>query len=172
MLMPSGPTSFRLVYSSKRTRVVRQQKGICRRRSPVAWQRGGTRGKRIEDTSQTGLAPAGCASVSSSVRVQKQQLLEDFVTATGYVHKYALWLLNHAEEVLVLAWKTLNRICAKRLIPFLPDPLERLEEEGHVQLSQEHRSLLLSMSSADKGTRISDLIPRSSSCHRLQLLVY
>ncbi len=97
---------------------------------------------------------------------QKQQILEEFVTATGYARKYALWLLNHVEEVftpptalrrqygpeveeaLVLAWKTLNRICAKRLIPFLPDMLENLEEEGHVQLSQEHRSRLLSMSAA------------------------
>jgi site-specific recombinase XerD len=96
----------------------------------------------------------------------KQQLLEDFVTATGYARKYALWLLNHAEEVfqtptglrrrygpeveqaLVLAWKTLNRICAKRLIPFLPRIVETLEQHGHLQLSEEHRSLLLSMSAA------------------------
>jgi len=102
-----------------------------------------------------------CASAS-----QKQQILEDFVGATAYARKYARWLLNHVEEVfvpptalrrqygpeveeaLVLVWKTLNRICAKRLIPFLPDILETLEEEGHVQLSKEHRSLLLSMSAA------------------------
>jgi hypothetical protein len=73
---------------------------------------------------------------------QKQQILDEFVTATGYARKYALWLLNHVEEVfapptaqrcrygpeveeaLVLAWKTLNRICTKRLIPFLPDILK------------------------------------------------
>ena len=102
-----------------------------------------------------------CASAS-----QKQQILEDFVGATGYARKYARWLLNHVEEVFVpptalrrqygpeveealaLVWKTLNRICAKRLIPFLPEILETLEEEGHVQLSKEHRSLLLSMSAA------------------------
>jgi hypothetical protein len=96
----------------------------------------------------------------------KQQILEEFVSATGYARKYARWLLNHSKEVfappaafrrhygpeveeaLVLVWKTLNRICAKRLIPFLPDILETLEEEGHVQLSKEHRSLLLSMSAA------------------------
>ena len=108
------------------------------------------------------VAPAyHCASAS-----QKQQILEDFVGATGYARKYARWLLNHTEEVfapptalrrqygpeveeaLVVVWKTLNRICAKRLIPFLPDILETLEEEGHVQLSKEHRSLLLSMSAA------------------------
>lgn len=96
----------------------------------------------------------------------KQQLLEDFVSATGYARKYALWLLNHAEEVfqtptglrrryepeveqaLVLAWKTLNRICAKRLIPFLPSIVETLEQHGHLQLSEKHRGLLLSMSAA------------------------
>jgi site-specific recombinase XerD len=97
---------------------------------------------------------------------QKQHILEEFVTATGYARKYAQWLLNHTEEIfttpvvlrrrygpeveeaLVLIWKTLNRICAKRLVPFLPDILETLEEHGHVQLSKEHRSLLLSMSAA------------------------
>jgi site-specific recombinase XerD len=97
---------------------------------------------------------------------QKQQILEEFVTATGYVRKYAQWLLNHTEEVfaptialrrrygpeveeaLVLAWKTLNRICTKRLIPFLPSIVATLEEDGHLELNEEHRRLLLSMSSA------------------------
>ena len=108
------------------------------------------------------VAPAYHAASGS----HKQQLLEDFVTSTGYARKYALWLLNHAEEVLqtptglrrrygpeveqalVLAWKTLNRICAKRLIPFLPSIVETLEQHGHLQLSEEHRSLLLSLSAA------------------------
>jgi site-specific recombinase XerD len=95
----------------------------------------------------------------------KQQILEEFMSATGYTCKYARWLLNHVEEVfaptalrrrygpeieeaLVLIWKTLNRICAKRLIPILPDIFKTLEEEGHVQLSKEHRVLLHSMSAA------------------------
>ena len=30
---------------------------------------------------------------------QKQQILEEFVAATGYVRKYAQWLLNHSEGV-------------------------------------------------------------------------
>jgi hypothetical protein len=97
---------------------------------------------------------------------QKQTILEEFVTATGYVRKYAQWLLGHAEEVLmsptvlhrrygpeveealVLIWRALNRICSKRLIPFLPEMLDLLAEEGHLDLSQEHRMLLLSMSAA------------------------
>ena len=52
------------------------------------------------------------------------------------------------EEALVLAWKTLNRICTKRLMPFLPSIIEMLEQHGHVQLSTEDRSQLLSMSAA------------------------
>ena len=97
---------------------------------------------------------------------RKQQFLEDFVGGTGYTRTYARWLLNHSEEVfqaptdlrrrygpeveqaLVLVWKTLNRICAKRLIPFLPSIVETLEQHGHLHLSEEHRGLLLSMSAA------------------------
>jgi hypothetical protein len=30
---------------------------------------------------------------------QKRVLLEAFIATTGYVRKYARWLLNHAEEV-------------------------------------------------------------------------
>ena len=67
---------------------------------------------------------------------QKRTLLEAFIASTGYVPKYARWLLNHAEEVqqtqgrsrlstygtevqhpLFLAWHAANRICAKWLIP-------------------------------------------------------
>ncbi len=85
---------------------------------------------------------------------QRQEILEQFVADTGYARKYALWLLNHAEEVLtppatlrrrygpeveealVLIWGTLNRMCTKRLIPFLPDMLETLEGDGHLALNE------------------------------------
>jgi hypothetical protein len=97
---------------------------------------------------------------------QKKQILAQFMTLTGYVRKYAAWVLLHAEEILqaadeehqrygpevqqalVLAWETLNRICAKRLIPFLSNIIESLEKHGHLQLSEESRRQLLSMSAA------------------------
>jgi len=94
-------------------------------------------------------------------------LLEAFIATTGYVRKYARWLLNHAEEVqqthgrsqlrrygpdvqhaLFLAWNAANRICAKRLIPFLPTLLEALERHEHLHISDECRRQLLSMSAA------------------------
>jgi Integrase core domain len=96
----------------------------------------------------------------------KKQILAQFMTSTGYVRKYAMWVLNHAEEILqttaaspqryrpevqealVLAWETLNRICAKRLMPFLPSIIESLEQFGYLQLSEESRHILLSMSAA------------------------
>jgi hypothetical protein len=98
---------------------------------------------------------------------QKRTLLEAFIATTGYVRKYARWLLNHAEEVqqthgrsrlrrygpdvqhaLFLVWNAANRICAKRLIPFLPTLLEALERHEHLHLTEECRSQLLSMSAA------------------------
>src|SRR5206468_10923538 len=90
-----------------------------------------------------------------------------FMATTGYVRKYARWLLNHAEEVrqthgrsqlckygpevqhaLFLAWHAANRICAKRLIPFLPTLIEALERHEHLHISEEFRRQQLSMSAA------------------------
>ena len=98
---------------------------------------------------------------------QKRTLLDAFVATTGYHRTYARWLLNHAEEVhqthgrsqlrkygpqvqhaLFLAWHAANRICAKRLIPFLPTLIEALERHEHLHLSEECRRQLLSMSAA------------------------
>jgi hypothetical protein len=98
---------------------------------------------------------------------QKRTLLDAFVATTGYHRTYARWLLNHAEEVqrtlkrprprqygpevqhaLFLAWHAANRICAKRLMPFLPTLIEALERHEHLQISVECRRQLLSMSAA------------------------
>ncbi len=98
---------------------------------------------------------------------QKRTLLDAFVSTTGYHRTYARWLLNHAEQVqqthgrshlrrygpdiqhaLFLVWNAANRICAKRLMPFLPPLLEALERHEHLHLTEDCRSQLLSMSAA------------------------
>ena len=103
---------------------------------------------------------------ASSVK-KKSKLLDAFTTTTGYYRKYAMWLLNHAQEgqptpqrprprqygpdvqhALFLVWHASNRICAKRLIPFLPTLLEALERHEYLQLTEECRSQLLTMSAA------------------------
>jgi hypothetical protein len=98
---------------------------------------------------------------------QKRTLLDAFVATTGYHRTYARWLLNHAEDVqqthgrsqlrtygpdvqyaLFLAWHAANRICAKRLMPFLSTLLEALERHEYLHISEECRKQLLSMSAA------------------------
>src|SRR5690348_14682143 len=115
---------------------------------------------------------------------QKRTLLDAFVATTGYHRIYARWLLNHAEEVqqthgrsqlrtygpdvqhaLFLAWHAANRICAKRLIPFLPTLLEALEPHEHLQISEECRKQLLAMSAATADRLLSS--QRKQSQHGL-----
>src|SRR5712691_10611792 len=97
----------------------------------------------------------------------KEVILDEFVAATGYARKYAIRLLNHpsdqkltiarpraphygpeVQQALHLAWTAANHICAKRLVPFLPTLVESLERHGHLQLGEECRTRLLSMSPA------------------------
>jgi hypothetical protein len=103
----------------------------------------------------------------ASIVKKKSKLLDAFTATAGYNRKYAMWLLNHAKEVqhspqqprprhygpevqhaLFLVWHVANRICAKRLIPFLPTLVEALERHEHLHLTEECRSQLLSMSAA------------------------
>ncbi len=98
---------------------------------------------------------------------KKSKLLDAFTATTGYNRKYAMWLLNHAQEgqhppelqhprhygpdvqhALFLVWHAANCICAKRLIPYLPTLVEALERHEHLHLTEECRSQLLSMSAA------------------------
>src|SRR6202007_3276778 len=96
---------------------------------------------------------------------KKSKLLDAFTAATGYNRKYAMGLLNHAQveqstpqhprrrhygpqapHALFLAWHAANRICAKRLMPFLPTLVVALERHEHLHISEECRNQLLSMS--------------------------
>jgi hypothetical protein len=80
---------------------------------------------------------------SQASSAQKRALLDTFAQVTGYHRRYGMWLLNHAEDVLhapaykrpsqygpevqhalFLVWHAANRICAKRIIPFLPILIE------------------------------------------------
>ncbi len=98
---------------------------------------------------------------------EKGLLLDTVVAATGYTREYTIGLLKQpakgaqkivrlrppqygpqVQEALVLAWKVSDRICAKRLIPFLPTLIPCLERHGYLHLSEETRRKLLSMSTA------------------------
>lgn len=95
---------------------------------------------------------------------EKQRVLDGFVAATGYNRKHAIVLLNkdplpltdapsrsrkYDDEVtsaLIEIWKASNRICSKRLIPFLPTFIGSLERFGHLNISAETKDKLLSLS--------------------------
>jgi hypothetical protein len=98
---------------------------------------------------------------------EKRSILDEFVSGSGYHRKYAVTVLNHGirdavykkkmparvydEAVrlaLITVWKAANRICSKRLIPFLPEFVGALERFGHLSLPGEVRERLLTMSPA------------------------
>jgi len=99
---------------------------------------------------------------------QKRAILDEFIAATGYARKYAIRLLGQPTvprpvpitrprarqygpavvEALTVAWAASNYVCAKRLVPFLPDLVASLERHGHLTLSAEVRAHLLTLSAA------------------------
>jgi hypothetical protein len=127
-----------------------------------------------------------------ATELQRVAILNEFVAATGYARKYAIRRLNHpgvlqveiersraprygqeVQEALHLAWLAANRICAKRLVPFLPTLVESLERHGHLQLRPEVRTQLLTISSAtaDRLLRRYRVMPRTRSMTRAGTLL-
>lgn len=98
----------------------------------------------------------------------KSHILDEFVAATGYSRKYAIVVLTRdqvplpgpisrprpryygaqAQQALKVCWEASNYICAKRLVPFLPELVPTLERHGHLELSDDVRGQLLTMSTA------------------------
>jgi len=98
----------------------------------------------------------------------KNCLLNGFIAATGYQRKYAISLLNKSpaneqqtncigrkpiyddavQRALVTLWQVANQICAKRLVPFLPELVQSLERHGHLSLPVDIRKKLLTVSPA------------------------
>lgn len=80
---------------------------------------------------------------------------------------------SEVQEALHLAWLAANRICAKRLVPFLPTLVESLERHGHLQLTPEVRQQLLTISSAtaDRLLRAYRVLQRTRSMTRAGTLL-
>lgn len=99
---------------------------------------------------------------------EKSDLLSGFVAATGYNRKYATKLLNErkkkgaakgkrtrkrrydgeVEEALKKVWLASNRLCSKRLVPFLPKLVESMERFGYLSLAAGLKKKLLCVSAA------------------------
>ena len=102
-----------------------------------------------------------------SGRMDKGRILDEFVAIAKIHRKHAQRLLRTAKasrrsdprpgrriyddavrEMLVLLWEASDRICGKRLRCLLPALVESMQRHGHIQLADEIRAALLSMSAA------------------------
>lgn len=103
-------------------------------------------------------------------KFEKQKILDEFTSATGYHRKHAIRVLknqvqvqNHlkrktktyktiyrgeAVKALEQIWEIYGRICSKRLQPFLPEAIKVLERCHEIELSKDDKELLLKISSA------------------------
>ncbi len=103
-------------------------------------------------------------------KVEKQKMLDEFTSATGYHRKYAIRVLKNQEPVqnhlkrktktypaiyrgevvqaLEQIWEIYGRICAKRLQPILPEAIKVLERCEEIEMTKATKDLLLKISSA------------------------
>jgi hypothetical protein len=103
-------------------------------------------------------------------KVEKQNILDEFTSATGYHRKHAIRVLknkvqsqNHLNrktktyktiycgevvQALEQIWEIYGRICSKRLQPILSEALRVLERCKEIELPQATKELLLKISSA------------------------
>jgi hypothetical protein len=106
---------------------------------------------------------------------EKSKIIDEFVSVTGYLRKYAIHLLNKKDSLeqyggghvkgtiikrnkkkydeslkapLLTIWYAANQICSKRLVPFIPDLLVVLERFNHIALPADIRTKLLQISPA------------------------
>lgn len=120
---------------------------------------------------------------NAAPKAEKQKILDEFTATTGYHRKYANRLLKHYEanratkqpsnqqpkpdrrrkydddvkEALIVVWETASQLCSKRLVPFLPQLVDALERHGHLNLSQETRAKLLTISPATVDRLLADV---------------
>lgn len=106
-------------------------------------------------------------------KAEKQIILDELTTTTGYNRKYAIRVLRHPRrskglkkagrkrrytgetiQILEQLWEMGGRLCSKRLHPFLPEWIRKLEECGEISLTQEVKAQLLSMSRSTIDRRL------------------
>ena len=103
-------------------------------------------------------------------KAEKQKMLDEFTSVTGYHRKHAIRVLKNKVQVqnhhkrkpktyqtvyrgevvqaLEQIWEIYGHICSKRLQPFLPEAIRVLERCKEIELSKDTKELLLKISSA------------------------
>lgn len=100
-------------------------------------------------------------------RKEKERMLDELTSATGYHRKYLITALRKVEPVakkprrcqprvytaevrraIVQVWQASNHLCAKRLAPFLAEFVPILERLNHLKLTDEVRRKVVGISPA------------------------
>jgi hypothetical protein len=103
-------------------------------------------------------------------KVEKQKMLDEFSSATGYHRKHAIRVLKNQRQiqnhhkgkpktyqavyrgevvrVLEQIWEVYGRICSKRLQPFLAEGIKVLERCHEIEVSSDTKERLLKISSS------------------------
>jgi hypothetical protein len=101
----------------------------------------------------------------SANKARKGKMLDEFITITGYHRKAAIRMLLHKQERYVhhrgrpgrysvvieplrAIWEASDRLCSKRLQPFLPEMIKVLRQHGEQRIDSVQEKLLCTMSPA------------------------
>lgn len=130
---------------------------------------------RISMATRSELVGAIIDRYRSCSRLNKQQILDEFVAVTGYHRKHAIRVLGRREtkpprdrrqairygadvrEALVVLWEVSDRLCSKRLKPMVPILLPALERHGRLEVDAELRDKLLTVSAATMDRLLSEV---------------
>jgi len=117
-------------------------------------------------------------------KLEKQKILDEFTSATGYHRKHAIRVLKNkvqaqnrlrgktktyqrlyggeVVQALEQIWEIYGHICSKRLQPFLPEAIRILERCQEIELSKDTKELLLKISSASIDRCLRSIRPQTS----------
>lgn len=119
-----------------------------------------SKGSRYELISRTG------PRYRNATSRDRKRILDEFIAASGYSRKHAIYVLSQTkvkeptkrnraavygleeQNALIELWEYANRICSKRLVPFLPDLIDAVSRHGRLILKESVKAKLLSMSPA------------------------
>jgi hypothetical protein len=123
--------------------------------------------KKLSSTGREEILRAVAERYSEGKRVERQLILDHFVSVTGYHRKHAIRLLRSAavqtartrksrlrlydeavREALAVLWEASDRLCGKRHKPLIPVLLDSLQRHGHLLLEAEIQKRVLAASAA------------------------
>jgi protein-disulfide isomerase-like protein with CxxC motif len=110
---------------------------------------GNRNGRQLSLATRRELIEAIANRYQSGTRIEKKEILDEFVEVTGFHRKHAIRALRRAAvTALTILWEVADRICGKRLKEAIPTLVAAMERHGHLQLDTEVRPRLLAMSAA------------------------